>query len=143
MVEQTFVQVRRELESGHGHSHGPGVAEGGPDLVRSVVRGERDEDERAEDTDVYLVPANWPGTRREHWMALLRARAIENQAYVVGVNRVGEGSGLAYTGDSQIIDPLGQVLAAASHTETVLMADLSTAEVESTRTHFQFLPDRR
>lgn len=97
----------------------------------------------AEQTDVYLVPANWPGKRREHWMALLRARAIENQAYVVGVNRVGDGSGLAYTGDSQIIDPLGQVLAAGSHTETVLMADLSTREVESTRTHFQFLPDRR
>jgi omega-amidase len=94
-------------------------------------------------TDLYLVPANWPAKRREHWTALLRARAIENQAYVVGVNRVGEGSGLAYSGDSRIIDPLGQVLAAASHTETVLMADLSTGTVESTRTHFRFLPDRR
>jgi predicted amidohydrolase len=97
----------------------------------------------AEGTDVYLVPANWPAKRREHWMALLRARAIENQAYVVGVNRVGEGSGLAYSGDSQIIDPLGQVLASASQTETVLLADLSTGTVESTRTHFAFLPDRR
>lgn len=97
----------------------------------------------AASTDLYLVPANWPGKRREHWMALLRARAIENQAYVVGVNRVGEGNGLEYTGDSQIIDPLGQILAAASHTESVLIADLSTDTVESTRTHFQFLPDRR
>jgi predicted amidohydrolase len=97
----------------------------------------------ADGTDVYLVPANWPAKRREHWMALLRARAIENQSYVVGVNRVGEGSGLAYSGDSQIIDPLGQVLAAASQTETVLLADLSTDTVESTRTHFAFLPDRR
>jgi len=97
----------------------------------------------AERTDVYLVPANWPAKRREHWTALLRARAIENQAYVVGVNRVGEGSGLAYSGDSRIVDPLGQVLASASHTETVLMADLSTDTVSATRTHFQFLPDRR
>ena len=45
------------------------------------------------DTDVYLVPANWPAKRREHWMALLQARAIENQAYVVGVNRVGTAAG--------------------------------------------------
>jgi len=94
-------------------------------------------------TDLYLVPANWPEKRREHWTTLLRARAIENQAYVVGVNRVGEGHGLAYSGDSQMIDPLGRVLAAASHTETVLLADLSTDVVESTRAHFQFLPDRR
>lgn len=97
----------------------------------------------ADQTDLYLVPANWPAKRREHWMALLRARAIENQAYVVGVNRVGEGSGLDYSGDSQIIDPLGRVLAAGAHTETTLLADLTTDEVASTRAHFRFLPDRR
>ena len=71
-------------------------------------------------TDVYLVPANWPARRREHWSALLRSRAIENQAYVVGVNRVGTapssegGATLEYSGDSVIVDPLGQVLASAS-----------------------------
>ena len=97
----------------------------------------------AEQTDVYLVPANWPAQRREHWMALLRARAIENQAYVVGVNRVGEGGGLDYAGDSRIIDPLGHVLAAASRTESVLLADIATETVASTRDHFRFLPDRR
>ena len=94
-------------------------------------------------TDVYLVPANWPETRREHWMALLRARAIENQAYVVGVNRVGEGGGLTYSGDSMIVDPLGQVLASASRVETALLADVSGAEVAATRDRFRFLPDRR
>jgi predicted amidohydrolase len=94
-------------------------------------------------TDLYLVPANWPAKRREHWMTLLRARAIENQAYVVGVNRVGLGNGLDYSGDSQVVDPSGRVLAAASHTESLLFADLSTAEVDSTREHFRFLPDRR
>jgi predicted amidohydrolase len=97
----------------------------------------------ADRTDLYLVPANWPAKRREHWMALLRARAIENQAYVVGVNRVGEGNGLDYSGDSRIVDPLGRLLATASETETVLLADLSTTQVEATRTHFQFLQDRR
>ena len=95
------------------------------------------------DTDLYLVPANWPAGRREHWTSLLRARAIENQAYVVGVNRVGEGGGLRYSGDSRIIDPLGRELAAASETESILLADLSTDEVERTRSNFRFLPDRR
>lgn len=101
----------------------------------------------APDTDLYLVPANWPDKRREHWMALLRARAIENQAYVVGVNRVGaaggEGGTLTYSGDSQVIDPLGDVLASASRTESVLLAELSTDHVASTRAHFRFLQDRR
>ena len=67
--------------------------------------------ERADDTDVYLVPANWPEARRLPWKALLQARAIENMAYVIGCNRVGSGNGLPYSGDSQIIDPLGEILA--------------------------------
>ena len=97
----------------------------------------------ADETDLYLVPANWPEQRREHWQALLRARAIENQAYVVGVNRVGGGGGLDYSGDSRIIDPHGELLATASRTETVLWADLSTEQVAATRERFRFLPDRR
>jgi len=97
----------------------------------------------AAETDLYLVPANWPERRREHWMALLRARAIENQAYVLGVNRVGEGGGLSYSGDSRIIDPLGVELATASGGESVLIADLSTEHVAATRSHFKFLQDRR
>jgi predicted amidohydrolase len=74
---------------------------------------------------------------------LLRARAIENQAYVVGVNRVGTGGNLDYSGDSRIIDPLGELLATASHTESILLADLDTGMVERTRQHFRFLQDRR
>ena len=54
----------------------------------------------APDTDCYVVVANWPAPRRDHWRTLLRARAIENQAYVVGVNRVGSGGRLDYAGDS-------------------------------------------
>jgi predicted amidohydrolase len=97
----------------------------------------------ADGTDLYLVPANWPEARREHWQALLLARAIENQAYVIGVNRVGSGGGLDYSGDSRIIDPQGELLATASRTETVLLADLSTEHVAATRDRFRFLPDRR
>ena len=76
-------------------------------------------------------------------MALLQARAIENQAYVVGVNRVGDGGGLAYSGDSRIVDPLGELLATAAHTETILLADISADHVAATRDHFRFLQDRR
>ena len=94
-------------------------------------------------TDVYLVPANWPEARRVHWQALLQARAIENQAYVVGCNRVGEGGGLSYSGDSRIIDPLGELLATASRTESILFADISADHVATTRERFQFLRDRR
>ncbi len=97
----------------------------------------------AGDTDVYLVPANWPAKRRLAWTSLLQARAIENQAYVVGVNRVGDGGGIAYCGDSRIVDPLGELLATASHTESILLADVSAATVRRTREHFPFLQDRR
>ena len=97
----------------------------------------------AHDTDAYLVVANWPEKRRLHWSTLLRARAIENQAYVVGVNRVGEGGGLTYSGDSAIIDPLGEILASGAGAETVLFADIDTEHVAGTRSHFRFLQDRR
>lgn len=97
----------------------------------------------AADTDLYLVPANWPGVRREHWMALLRARAIENQAYVVGVNRVGSGDGLDYTGDSRIIDPLGEVVGEGPAGEvTTLRAAIDAAHVADVRNRFRFMADR-
>ncbi len=95
------------------------------------------------ETDLYVVPANWPEPRREHWRALLRARAIENQAYVLGVNRVGSVKGLEHVGDSAIIDPLGRTLAEASVGEAVLIADADVQVVKATRATFPFLPDRR
>lgn len=97
----------------------------------------------AAETDAYLVVANWPDTRRRHWTALLTARAIENQAYVIGVNRVGEGGSLSYSGDSRIIDPMGELLATAAGGETLLLAALDPARVATTRTRLPFLPDRR
>ena len=99
--------------------------------------------QRADDTDVYLVPANWPEARRLPWMALLQARAIENMAYVVGCNRVGSGNGLAYCGDSRIIDPLGEILASASQTESILLTEISAERVAEVRDRFRFLQDRR
>ncbi|MEO6703135.1 MAG: nitrilase-related carbon-nitrogen hydrolase [Jatrophihabitantaceae bacterium] len=97
----------------------------------------------APQTDLYLVVANWPEARRAHWQTLLRARAIENQAYLLGCNRVGEGDGINYTGDSAIIDPLGRALAEASLGEAVLVADADPGEVKRVRDRFPFLADRR
>jgi predicted amidohydrolase len=98
----------------------------------------------AHTTDCYVVVANWPAARREHWRALLVARAIENQAYVVGVNRVGEGGGLEYSGDSLVVSPWGDILAdGASGHEAVLLADVDPGTVASTRARYPFLADRR
>ena len=98
---------------------------------------------RAHDTDAYIVVANWPERRRRHWTTLLQARAIENQAYVVGVNRVGHGSGVDYSGDSRIIDPWGEILAAAAGGETMLLADIKPSVVQDARDKFPVLKDRR
>ena len=98
----------------------------------------------ARDTDAYVVVANWPEARREHWRALLRARAIENQAYVIASNRVGDADGLPHAGDSAIIDPLGVTLAEGTpHEVGVLSADVDAATVAQVRARFPFLADRR
>jgi predicted amidohydrolase len=96
----------------------------------------------AAEVDLYLVVASWPTPRREHWKTLLRARAIENQAYVCGVNRVGSGGGLDYAGDSCIVDPLGEVLVAAADVETLLTAEIDAAFVAKVRADLPFMQDR-
>lgn len=93
-------------------------------------------------TDCYVVVANWPAARRHHWTTLVRARAIENQAYVVAANRVGEGGGLPYAGDSRVVDPMGEELATAAGGETILTAEVDPAVVTATRQRFPFLRDR-
>jgi predicted amidohydrolase len=107
----------------------------------------------AHDTDAYLLVANWPAKRRHHWQTLARARAIENQAYFVAVNRVGrdgptDANGkrvgqLNHSGDSTVIDPLGEVLVSAAGAETTIFADIDSDVVAATRNHFRFLQDRR
>jgi omega-amidase len=97
----------------------------------------------AAETDLFVVVANWPDQRREHWRTLLRARAIENQAYVVGVNRAGTGNGLQYAGDSAAIAPLGETLAEADAREQVLFADVDPEVVTKLRARFPALQDRR
>jgi predicted amidohydrolase len=98
----------------------------------------------APDTDCYVVVANWPAARRDHWRTLLRARAIENQAFVVGANRIGHGGGLDYVGDSAIVLPFGRTLEASDAVgEEILLHDVTAAEVADVRAAYPFLTDRR
>jgi len=97
----------------------------------------------AGDTDLYVVPANWPEPRHEHWRALLRARAIENQAYVLGVNRVGLAKDLPHAGGSTLIDPMGIRVFEGGPQEAVLVADVETKIIGEIRTKLPFLADRR
>ena len=88
-----------------------------------------------------LVIANWPDTRAEHWAALLKARAIENQAYVVGVNRRGADPELSYVGGSMIVGPQGEVLAHAGSEETIVSAELELPPLLAYRREFPALQD--
>ncbi len=90
-----------------------------------------------------LVIANWPRARRHAWRSLLVARAIENQCYVLGVNRMGLGGGLEYAGDSLLIDPLGEILVDGGEAEGLVVGEVSIAQVASIRERFPFLKDRR
>lgn len=92
--------------------------------------------------DILLVIANWPESRREHWTTLLRARAIENQAYVVGVNCAGERDGIKYSGDSMVVNPLGEVLGSLSGQEGILLCEIGD-EAAALRERFPLKSDRR
>jgi omega-amidase len=85
--------------------------------------------------------ASWPDKRLHHWTRLLQARAIENQCYVAGVNRIGRDPQHSYSGRSLIIDPHGEVLADAADAEAVIQARLDTAALEEYRRVFPALDD--
>ena len=92
--------------------------------------------------DMAIYVANWPERRARHWNALLLARAIENQSYVIGLNRVGtDGNDISYVGDSKIIDPLGEILFHSHGEESVHTHTLSKRALEDTRATFPFLKD--
>lgn len=90
---------------------------------------------------LFLVIANWPAARLAHWRTLLQARAIENQAVVVGVNRVGRDPKLSYAGHSMIIDHRGTILQEADDEEAVISAALSGEELQQWRREFPALED--
>jgi len=89
-----------------------------------------------------LVQANWPSARQQHWETLLRARAIENQAFVAGVNCVGSQDALRYSGGSAVIGPKGETLSQGDESESVVKAPLDLDHCKQWRKQFPALRDR-
>lgn len=92
--------------------------------------------------DAIVYVANWPATRRTAWDTLLRARAIENQCFVIGVNRTGSDPACNYDGGSAIIDPLGRNVESAEYNPALLTATLSMEKLTQMRQRFRVLDDR-
>ena len=87
--------------------------------------------------DLAIYIANWPESRAMHWKTLLKARAIENQAYVIGVNRIGnDGNGIVYSGDSSIIHPNGEIIFQKAHDEVIHTEELSYQSMDQYRKNF-------
>ena len=105
-----------------------------PEAFRAAVR---------RGAQMFIVIANWPAPRETHWLTLLRARAIENQAFVVGVNRCGHDPHLAYSGHSLIVDPRGEILADAGSGEGLARAEIDLSVLEAYRRSFPALADMR
>jgi predicted amidohydrolase len=92
--------------------------------------------------DVLLYVANWPAVRREPWMKLALARAIENQCYTAAVNRIGtDGNGLDYCGDSAVIDPRGNYILSPVNDQRIMTAELSAGDLKEFRMKFPVLTD--
>jgi omega-amidase len=105
-----------------------------PEVFRRAARG---------GAQLLVVIANWPEMRDMHWHALLCARAIENQAYVIGVNRSGSDPKLKYLGHSVIFDPRGQQIARAGEGNEIVQAELQIEELLEYRQSFPVLSDMR
>ena len=106
-----------------------------PEIFRELGAAHRPE--------LFAVIANWPEKRIHHWVRLLQARAIENQAYVMGVNRVGSDPHYTYPGRSIIVDPQGEILADAGDREGFIQAKLDLATLRKYREGLPFLADLR
>jgi len=93
--------------------------------------------------DILLYVANWPGSRSDIWKSLLIARAIENQCYVIGVNRIGkDGHGISHPGNSMIINPDGTILNSAEEEKpAILQSILSLQKLREFRDSYPFAPD--
>lgn len=104
-----------------------------PEIFRAVT----------DNSDIITVAANWPASRREHWRTLLRARAIENQVYIIGINCTGTQGKINYCGDSMVIDPMGNVLTeAVCGREQMIFCDISDSAQEIRR-NFPVLDSRK
>ncbi|GAC1416665.1 MAG: amidohydrolase [Flavisolibacter sp.] len=112
------------------------------DLRFPVWSRQQMSDNKEFEYDVLVYVANWPEKRANAWKALLRSRAIENQSYVIGVNRVGlDGNDINYTGDSMVIDPQGNILYHNENREEGYTIRLSKNLLEEARSKFPFWRD--
>lgn len=92
--------------------------------------------------DLLIYVANWPDKRSHAWKTLLQARAIENQCYVIGVNRIGEdGNGIEYSGDSMIVDPVGKIIYQKTNDATIFTYTLEKEKLNEVRESFPFMKD--
>lgn len=105
-----------------------------PEWIRTVAR---------HGAAVLYFPAEWPAVRIPQWEIMLKARAIENQAFVVAVNRVGDDPDNHYNGHSLVIDPLGNVLTTAGETDGITYADLDLDQLTAVRGPIPVFADRR
>jgi len=105
-----------------------------PELFRAAVVG---------GANLFVVIASWPAVREDHWLTLLKARAIENQSFVAGVNRCGDDPKLHHSGRSVIFDPGGRVLSEAGNEEGWMEATLSLQDLSLARKQLPFLSDIR
>jgi omega-amidase len=106
-----------------------------PELFRAAAARHRPE--------LMVVIANWPEKRVHHWVRLLQSRAVENQAFVLAVNRIGSDPCYTYAGRSLVIDPHGEILADAGKAETCLSASLDLSALRKYREGLPFLDDLR
>ena len=98
----------------------------------------------AKDVQAIFIIANWPSERKEHWITLLKARAIENQCFVIGVNRTGkDGNGISYPGSSAIFGPLGNEMCCGSDNVEFIQCKINPRETVEVRAKFPFLQDMR
>jgi len=103
-----------------------------PEVFRSI----------AKEVQAIFVIANWPAVRKDHWETLLKARAIENQCFVIGVNRTGkDGNGIYYSGDSRIFDPSGHKICSGSEMDEFIIGEINPYDVIEARSGFPFLKD--
>ena len=93
--------------------------------------------------DLLFYSSNWPAGRNDVWEVLLKARAIENQSFVIGINRVGtDGLSVSYIGNSQVISPKGNVIVSLSDEESFLYYELDLKELKEFRKKFPVLNDQ-
>lgn len=95
-----------------------------------------------DDYDAMIYVANWPASRHDVWTTLLKARAIENQSYVIGVNRTGSDKGFQYRGGSMVISPTGETAVDCENTECGMTADIDMTLLRRFRETFPALNDR-